>query len=371
MACGHAVEESGREDDFRVEKVAEGLEHPWSLAFVRDERDGAHGQALLTERPGRLHRLDLDSGALETIRGLPPVAVVGQGGLMDVAVHPDYPQTPWIYLTWSAEGEDPGRYATHLGRARLEPDGERLEELEVLHVATPFVTNTGHFGSRIVIDDGYLYVTSGDRRDRDAAQDLASHHGKILRFHLDGTIPEDNPFVAEEGALDAIYSYGHRNPQGLTVHPRTGALWSHEHGQRAGDEVNVVRKGGNHGWPVATHSREYTTGREIGVLPDEHDEVVAPIHVWTDRAFPPSGMAFHHGDAFPEWEGLLLLGALGRRYLGYLELAGDRVVDEGALLVDHGWRIRDVRVHPDRGDVYVLVDAADAPVVRLRPAPGP
>lgn len=366
--CTHAVEESDWQDHFQVETVHGSVDRAWALAFQPDDAS----RALLTERRGALFHIDTDSGDRRAIDGLPDIAAVGQGGLLDVAFHPDYPETEWIYLTYSAEGDEAGRYATHLARARLAPDAEALEDFEVLHVATPFVRNTGHFGSRIVVGgDGYIHYTSGDRRDRDAAQDLGSHHGKTLRVREDGTIPDDNPFVDGDGAKGAIWSYGHRNPQGLTLHPETGALWSHEHGQRAGDEVNVIERGGNYGWPVATWGREYTTGGSIGKTPDESEDTVAPIHYWSERSYPPSGMAFYKGDAFPDWDGALLIGVLGREYLGYLVLDGGnadaRALNEGALLTEEGWRVRDVRVRPDDGTIYVLIDADDAPLVRLVP----
>ncbi|WP_200191428.1 PQQ-dependent sugar dehydrogenase [Halorhodospira abdelmalekii] len=304
---------------------------------------------------------------VEPIAGTPEVALIGQGGLLDVALHPDYPEQPWVYLSYSAAGE--GGYATHVGRGELDLPNRELRNFEVLHVATPFVSGGGHFGSRLLFDaEQHLYVTVGDRRNRYAAQDLQSHHGKVLRLHADGRIPADNPFVEDDEALDAIFSYGHRNAQGMALHPESGAIWINEHGQRAGDEINILVAGGNFGWPIATYSREYSTGGSIGRLPPELPETIDPVHYWEDQAFPPSGMAFYEGEAFPEWQGDLFVGGLGRQYLARFALDGEQLLDEERLLEGHGWRIRDVRVGPHDGYVYVLVDAGSAPLLRLVPA---
>ncbi len=353
------------EHGYEVETVSDGLYHPWSLAFLPDGET-----ALVTERSGELSRVDLDSGERTEIDGVPEVAAVGQGGLLDVALHPDFDDGErWVYLTWAGIDDASGHYATHLGRGIFDEAAEALEDLETLHVATPFVSNTGHFGSRIAFDEsGYVYYTSGDRRNRDAAQDLESHHGKVMRLQADGGIPEDNPFVDDDDALDALYTYGHRNPQGLARHPESGRLWSHEHGERAGDEINILESGGNFGWPIATHSREYSDGSPIGELPEDNPDTVNPIHYWDDQAFPPSGLAIYTGEAFPGWEGDLLMGGLATRlYLARFELDGESVGTEHRLLEDRSWRIRDVRVHPDSGHIYVLVDQSSAPLVRLVP----
>ena len=347
---------------FRVEVVAAGLEHPWGLAFLPD------GRALVTERPGRLNLIDPATGERTEVDGGPDVSAVGQGGLLDVALHPDYPQTAWIYLTWAATHGGGNQYATHTGRARLDADASRLEDLEVLHVATPASTNTGHFGSRIVFDgDGHLFVTSGDRRDRDSAQDLQSLRGKTLRLTADGEIPPDNPFVGDDAADAAIYSYGHRNAQGMAVHPDTGEIWQSEHGPRAGDEINRIVAGGNFGWPIASYGREYTTGADVGDRPPDNPATENPEYYWPERSFAPSGLAFYMGDAFPGWDGDIFVGALARTNLTRLVVSDGEIVAEEALLDDEGLRIRDVRVGPD-GHLHVLVDAASAPWLRLVPA---
>ncbi|MCC5857719.1 MAG: PQQ-dependent sugar dehydrogenase [Ectothiorhodospiraceae bacterium] len=346
-----------------VELVVEGLEHPWSLAFLPDD----NSRALITERPGRLLLVDLNTGDTHVIGGeIPDVAARGQGGLLDVVLHPDYPNYPWVYLSYAAAGE--GGYATHVARAELDTDGLELRQLETLLVAEPFTTGTGHFGSRMVFGtDGLLYITVGDRRNRDSAQDLGSHHGKTLRLEPDGSIPEDNPFTDAADIPHAIYSYGHRNPQGMALHPETTRIWINEHGEQAGDEVNILESGGNFGWPIATYGREYGSGAPIGELPPDNPDTVDPVHYWDEAAFPPSGMAFYFHDGFPEWNGSVFIGGLGRRYLARFPLNGERLGQEERLLQDRNWRIRDVRVRPDNGHVYVLVDAASAPLVRLVP----
>lgn len=347
---------------FRIEVVATGFEHPWGLAFLPD------GRALVTERPGRLNLVDPASGNVREIGGVPAVSAVGQGGLLDVALHPDFPARPWVYLTWAGVPAGDGGHATHLGRGRLDTAAGRLDDVEVLHVATPASTGTGHFGSRIVFDhDGFLYMTSGDRRSRDSAQDLASHRGKTLRFTMEGEIPGDNPFVDNDDALDAIYSYGHRNAQGMAVHPRTGAVWQSEHGPRSGDEINRIERGADFGWPDATYGREYSDGSAIGVLPPDDPDSVDPVYYWEDHSFAPSGLAFHDADEFPGWRGDAFVGSLARTNLTRLVFDGDDViVGEEALLDDEGLRIRDVRSGPD-GALHLLVDAAEAPWLRLVP----
>ncbi|MCH8506823.1 MAG: PQQ-dependent sugar dehydrogenase, partial [Ectothiorhodospiraceae bacterium] len=213
---GDSVDDPGEPVGVAIEEVVDGLEHPWGLAFLPDNPE----LALVTERPGRLSLVNLDNGTVDEISGLPDIAAVGQGGLLDVVLHPDYPNHPWVYLTYSAEG--PGGYATHVGRGQLDVESLRLQGFEELHVATPFTSNSGHFGSRMIFDaDWRLYVTVGDRRQRDSAQDLTSHHGKTLRLEADGSIPADNPFVDDPAAEAAIYSYGHRNAQGMAVNPAT------------------------------------------------------------------------------------------------------------------------------------------------------
>ena len=378
VACASAVANDLEFDEtgYQAEAVVRGLENPWALAFLPQQDDdpgSGPGLALVTERPGRLNVLDLDSGEYYEIEsGIPEVAAVGQGGLLDVAVHPEYAEgEAWVYLTYAAESDEGGEYATHLGRGRLNIEERALEAFEVLLVAEPFDSNNGHFGSRMVFDqENRLYVTVGDRRDRDQAQDLTNYWGTTVRLEDDGSVPSDNPFVDDDDAHDEIYTYGHRNVQGMAVHPETGDIWQNEHGERDGDEINIIdQPGGNYGWPIATHSREYIGGQPIGDLPEERDDVVNPIYYWDgtqyddgQEGFAPSGLAFLDGDLF--------MGNLPYEYLGQFKLEGAEresvtVREERRILGGYG-RIRDVRRHPETDDLYVLVDSPDAPVLRVQ-----
>jgi glucose/arabinose dehydrogenase len=352
-----------------VETVLEPVAEPWSLAPLPDGN-----RMLVTERGGRLRVIDVADGTMRTVTGTPSVYAQGQGGLLDIALHPSFPDTRWVYLTYSASDGN-GRSATHLGRGRLDQDGESLQDFEQLHVAEPFVESSGHFGSRVAFGpDGFVYQTVGDRQFKDfgpdhTGQDLSTEHGVTLRLAPDGAVPDDNPFVDRAGARDAIYSYGHRNAQGLTVHPDTGALWESEFGEEAGDELNVVEAGANYGWPVADEGCRYGTDDPIGVSHSEREDVVAPVYSWPcgSDGFPPSGMTFYSGAAFPSWQGNLFVGGLASQYLARLTVDGRNVTEAEPLLADSGWRIRDVVPAPESGHLYVAVDDTDAPILRLRP----
>ncbi|KTG16581.1 MULTISPECIES: PQQ-dependent sugar dehydrogenase [unclassified Guyparkeria] len=336
-----------------VDTIAEGLHHPWALSFLPD------GDLLITERRGRLWRIDPVSGTRAEIGGTPGVEHRNQGGLLDVALHPGFADNRWVYLTWA--GRCDGGNATHLGRGRLQ--GDRLVDFETLFVATPCVDSGVHFGSRLAFDpDGYLYMTVGERGERQRAQDLDDHNGSVLRLHDDGRIPKDNPFVDRADAMPAIYSYGHRNPQGMAVHPRTGRVWIHEHGPRGGDEINLPVAGGNFGWPIQTYGREYY-GPEIA--PDEVEGVIGPVHQWTP-SIAPSGMAFHDHPGQPDWQGSLFLGALAHRHLVRLQMDGTTVVKESRWLAEREWRIRDVEVGPE-GTLWVITDHSNGRLLRLAP----
>jgi glucose/arabinose dehydrogenase len=350
--CGLTTPPAGAEA--RTETLAQGLDHPWAMAFLPG------GELLVTERSGQLLRLDPATGERRRLGGVPAVDARNQGGLLDVTLHPDFASNRWVYLTWSGAC-GPGN-ATHLGRGRLQ--GDRLADFETLFVATPCVDSTKHFGSRIVFDrDGYLWVTVGERGQRERAQDLADHNGSVLRLNADGSVPPDNPFTERADARDAIYSYGHRNPQGMARHPDTGRIWLHEHGPRGGDEINLPEAGANFGWPRQTYGREYY-GPEIA--PDEVAGIAGPIHQWTP-SIAPSGMAFYTGDRFPQWRGDLFVGALALTHLARLQLDGTEVVAEERLLADRGWRIRAVAQGPDEA-LYVLTDHANGRLVRVTPA---
>ena len=341
---------------FRVAVLVGGLEHPWGMAFLPD------GRVLVTERPGRLRLIT--NGRLEPqpVGGLPPIAVHGQGGLLDVALHPRYAETGWVYLSYAGTGER--GVGTEVLRGRL--NGNQLTDVAVLFRLQPKSGAGQHFGSRLVFDRaGYLYVTLGDRGERDRAQGLDDHRGKIVRLHDDGRVPEDNPFRGRTGARPEIFSYGNRNVQGAALHPGTGVLWAHEHGPQGGDEVNVIRAGQNYGWPVITFGREYGTGIRIGQGTSRAD-VAPPVHVWIP-SIAPSGMAFYTGDRFPRWRGNLFVGALVDRSLVRLELDGERVVREERLMRGAIGRVRDVRSGPD-GYLYLLSDESKGVLARLEPA---
>lgn len=363
-------ESSGRDSgEFVVETVAEGLEHPWGIAFLP-----ADSRLLVTERPGRLSLLDREEGTIESVEGTPDVHAAGQGGLLDVTVHPDFPDESWVYLTYAATNDEGGS-STHLGRGRLHLETTQLTAFEVLHAAEPFVDSNAHYGSRVVFgDDGAVYLTVGDRQFKDfgpdhVAQDLSNELGTTLRLEPDGSVPDDNPFVGESGALDAIFSYGHRNAQGMTVHPETGELWQSEHGEQDGDEINVIERRGNYGWPIASEGCTYGGGDPIGESTHEREDLVAPVYHWecNSGGFPPSGATFYDGDAFTEWRGDLFVGNLAGEYLGRFGVDGRDVEEFDPLLADRGWRIRAIEDDPETGHLYVVVDDDSAPLVRLVP----
>ena len=365
---GDTGPDDGESVEFTVETVADGFTAPWSVAPLPDE-----SALLVTERVGELRLVDPETGDRDRVPGAPTVAAAGQGGLLDIAFHPDFPEPNWVYLTYAA-GDGSGASTTHLGRGRLDTDAPRLRSFERLHAAEPYVESNGHFGSRVVFGpDRLAYVSVGDRQFKDfgpdhVAQDRTNELGCTLRLAPDGSVPDDNPFVDDEGA-DAVFSYGHRNAQGMAVHPETGAIWQSEFGEQDGDELNRLERGANFGWPVADEGCTYGGGDPIGVPHDERDDVVAPMYSWPcpDGGFPPSGMTFYDGDAFPAWQGDLLVGGLASQYLARLTVDGDDVAEGSPLLADRGWRVRDAEVGPDTGHLYVVVDGDDAPIARLVP----
>lgn len=343
-----------------LEPVAGDLEHPWGFAFLPG------GDILVTERPGRL-RLVTEAGLLdEPVDGLPDVYASGQGGLLDVAVSPDFADSGIIFLSYAEAGE--GGAGTAVARARLvlDADSARLEDVEVLFRQQPKVDGGQHFGSRIVVaGDGTLFVTLGERGRKPLAQDLSTHMGKVVRIAPDGSTPPDNPFVGREGALPEIWSYGHRNQQGAALHPDTGLLWTVEHGARGGDEINLPEAGVNHGWPEITYGRDYS-GATIGVG-TEAPGMAQPLHYW-DPSIAPSGLAFYTGDAFPDWRGDLFVGALRGQMLVRLDLGENgTVLGEERLFEGVVGRIRDVRDGPD-GTLWLLTDEDNGALYRLAPA---
>ena len=340
-----------------VEILSDQLAHPWSLAFLPD------GRMLVTERPGRLRLFGAD-GRLDPrpIEGLPPVRGYGQGGLLDVVVHPDFAQNRRVYFSYAEQ--DPRGYGTAVAHGTL--DGHRLNDVKVIFRLQPKTGRTLHFGSRLVFDrEGYLFITLGDRGARHRSQDLGDHAGSLIRLHDDGSIPADNPFVGQNDVLPEIYSYGHRNMQGAALNPVSGQVWTHEHGPQGGDEINVPQPGRNYGWPVITYGAEYVTGFSIGEGTHKTG-MEQPIHYWVP-SIAPSGMAFYSGERFRNWQDDLFVGSLKFRLLVRLRLDGDKVVHEERLLEDELGRIRDVRQGPD-GLIYLLTDADNGRLVRLRPA---
>src|SRR5690606_27233878 len=337
-------------------EVARGLENPWSLAFLPD------GRMLVTERPGRLRIVSPDGRVSAPLAGVPEVQARGQGGLLDVALSPAFDRDRTIFLSYAQPAGGGAR--TAVARARLDVEALRLDQLEVIFAQQDAPPGGHHWGSRLVFGrDGNLFVTLGDRfHHRDRAQDLGSHLGKIVRIRPDGSVPPDNPFVNRAGALPEIWSYGHRNVQGATLHPASGELWAHGHGPQGGDVVNRVQAGRNYGWPVITSGREYVVGTRIGEG-SERADIEPPVLHWTP-SIAPSGMAFYTGEAFPQWQGNLFVGALKFRLLARLVLDGERVVREERLLEGLG-RIRDVRQGPD-GRLWLLDESAGR-VLRIDP----
>jgi len=340
----------------RIVTLARGLEHPWSMAFL------PNGDMLITERSGRLRMLENGRLRPQPISGLPNIISVGQGGLLDVILHPNYRDNGWIYLSYSAPGFE--GMGTEVARARL--DDYRLKDLQVIFRLEKKSQTAHHFGSRLAFDRaGYLYISIGDRGERPRAQMLDDHAGSIIRIHADGRIPADNPFTSQPNTKPEIFSYGHRNPQGMVLHPSTGRLWIHEHGPQGGDELNIIHKGRNYGWPVITYGINYVSGTSIG--DGSHKPgMEQPDYYWVP-SIAPSGITFYTGDRFPQWKGSLFIGSLKFRLLTRLVLDGNSVIKEERLLRDRLGRIRDVRTGPD-GYLYLLTDAANGKLVRLEPA---
>ena len=341
---------------FRVQTVTEGLEFPWGLAFLPD------GRMLVSERPGRL-RLVAADGRLDPkpIEGLPPIAAIGQGGLLDAALHPNFARNTLVYLSYAAEG--PGGYGTEVLRGRL--DGHALRDVQVIFRMQPKSKTSHHFGSRLVFDrKGHLYITLGDRGEMERAQRLDDHAGSVIRLHDDGRVPADNPFVNKPGAKPEKFTLGNRNMQGAALHPQTGEIWAHEHGPQGGDEINIIRAGVNYGWPVITYGRNYGTGTKIGEGTAKPG-MAQPLLYWTP-SIAPSGMAFYTGERFPGWRGNLFVGALAGQMLVRLQLDGERIVHQERLLEGALGRIRDVRQGPD-GLLYLLIDSTQGRIVRLEP----
>lgn len=328
--------------EFRVDTLATGLQNPWGMEFLPD------GRILIVERPGRMRIFENGELLSQEVEGLPPVWSHGQGGLLDVVLHPDYDENGWIYIAYARQGDSGGN--TAISRGRLQ--GNEFVDQELLFHGQPHTGAGHHFGCRIVFDENnYLFTTIGDRGQMNNAQDLSNHNGKVLRINDDGSIPDDNPFIAQSNAMDEIWSYGHRNIQGMGRHPQTGELWSHEHGAQGGDEINLILKGENFGWPLVTHGINYDGSQ---ITPDTTlPGMVDPILHWTP-SIAPCGLAFVDSEMFEPWQHNMLVGALAGQHIQRVVFEGNEVVHTEKILEGFA-RFRDVRQGPD-GYIYVLTE---------------
>ncbi len=356
-ACADAKSPIEPDDDPSVSAtpLVEGLNHPWSLAFV----PGTDQEWLISERSGALRRV-VDGKLLDApVTGVPEVVARGQGGLFDVVPHPHFSDNRRLYISYAKACD--GGAATAVGHG-LYADGE-LKQFQDVFIADACTDTAKHFGGRILFDnDGYLFITVGDRGQRERAQDTGGHGGSVIRVNDDGSVPADNPLVGQDGAKSAIWSWGHRNPQGMALHPETGEPWLNEHGPRGGDEINVVRAGVNYGWPVITYGNEYY-GPDIGQ--EKKEGYAQPLHYWVP-SIAPSGMVFVTSDRYPEWQGDVLSGALKLTHLNRVAFDGTEATSETRYLQERGARIRDVRQGPD-GHLYLLTDAPDGKLLRVEP----
>ena len=341
-----------------VQTVATGLVHPWALAFLPD------GKMLVTERPGRMRIVSAEGQLSPPLKGVPEVWATGQGGLLDVITDRGFAQNRTIFFCYSERTCGGGR--TAVARAKLNDGTGRLDETKVIFRQEGPLSSGNHYGCRIAqANDGNLFVTLGDHFSaRDEAQNLANHLGKVIRIAPDGSAPPDNPFVGRDGAKPEIWSYGHRNEQGLAIHPATGELWEIEHGPRGGDEVNVIAKGKNYGWPVIGFGIDYS-GAKIHEATAK-DGMEQPVKYWVP-SIAPSGAAFYSGKLFPKWNGSLFTGALAGKMLVRLTLNGNTVTGEERLLQNLYERIRDVRQGPD-GALWLLTDNSAGRILRVSPA---
>ncbi|WP_368565750.1 PQQ-dependent sugar dehydrogenase [Pseudoxanthomonas sp. UTMC 1351] len=345
----------------RVTEVVRGLDHPWALAFLPD------GNMLVTERSGQLRRISRDGKVSAPLAGVPKVFAEGQGGLLDVALSPDFASSQRIYLSYSEPGDN-GTAGTAVALATLGEAG--LTDVKVIYRQEPKLEGPNHFGSRLAFDgQGHIFISQGERNKRPTAQELDKLQGKLVRLNLDGSVPRDNPFVGQADVRPEIWSYGHRNMQGMAIDPRTGKLWENEHGPRGGDEINLPQPGKNYGWPIVTHGINYSGLAIPEAEGREKPGMESPYHVW-EKSPGLSGMAFYTGRPGAPWNDSLFLGALAERNLIRLTLQGDKIVGEERLLNEIGERVRDVRVGPD-DSVYVLTDEKDGKLFRIEPPKTP
>jgi glucose/arabinose dehydrogenase len=352
LAAGQVL--ISQEASFRLETVADGLEHPWSLAFLPD------GSMLVTERAGRLRAIRNGELEPQPVPGLPAPAVSGQGGLLDIALHPDFEKNQTLFLSYAHRSG--AGMTTRVARAILDED--RLKDVTVIFEALPRSGTTRHFGGRMAFDgSGYLYISVGDRGEMDRAQNTGDDAGGVHRITVNGEPAPGNPGVDDPGINNTLFTWGNRNIQGMTVHPVTGDIWTHEHGPRGGDEINILKAGTNYGWPEITYGIDYS-GIPI-TLKTEKEGMAQPLHYW-DPSIAPSGMAFYSGAEFPRWQGSLFVGALKMRKLVRLNIENGQVTGEEDLLTTLGERIRDVRTGPG-GSLWLLTDSPQGKVYRIVP----
>lgn len=342
-----------------VETVTDGLEHPWSMTFL------PNGSYLVAERGGTLYHVTKDGSTKTPVTGLPSnIHAKGQGGLFDIALAPDYTKSKHVFIAYAGADKD-GKNNTELARAVYDAQSNSLRDVTTIFTATPKVSGNNHYGGKILLADGYLYLTLGERYNYlKMVQAPDNHLGSVVRLNNDGSVPSDNPFAAGGGAKPAdVFTYGHRNVQGIALRPGTAEIWTHEHGPKGGDEINILRAGTNYGWPTITYGVDYS-GFPISDK-TAADGMAQPLLHWTP-SIAPSGMAFYNGNRFPQWKGDLFVGTLAGHHLRRLEIKGDKVVEQEILLPDSA-RIRDVRAGPD-GYLYLLTDDINGALLRIKPA---
>jgi glucose/arabinose dehydrogenase len=344
--------------DVQVQVLQDKLDHPWSVAFLPDNQT-----LLITERSGQLRSWQQGNGLSQPIGGVPKVWANRQGGLLDVVLAPDFAQSRRVWLSYTT-ADNRGRAGGVVGYGRLSDDNRQLSDFKVVLEQTPKLSSGANIGTRLAFDrQGFVYIAFGDNFASSSAQQLDKLSGKIIRLTKDGTIPPDNPFVDRKGARAEIWSYGMRNPQGLALNPWTQQMWESEHGPRGGDEVNLLEKGKNYGWPLATYGIDYSGQKVPEAKGSEVEGTEQPLHYW--KVSPAiSGMAFYNSARFPQWKNSLFIGALKEKSLIRLQINGEKVVEEQRLLEDRGERIRDVRQGPD-GYLYVLTDAANGKLLKV------
>lgn len=348
-------------ENYKIVTLSQNLNHPWSLAFL------PNGDFLVTERPGALKLISQQTGEISLISGLPVIKQKGQGGLLDIALHPNFEQNKWLYFSYAAKNQH-NVNSTHVARAKWQHTNQQynLTDWQIIFRSNSKYASGRHFGSRLLFDQqGYLYISSGDRGHRPSAQDLSNHAGTIIRLHDDGQIPTNNPFMNQANAQAEIYSYGHRNPQGMALDTDNGEIWTHEHGPQGGDELNLIKAGNNYGWPIITYGKNYVVGTNIGE--GTHKEgMQQPFYYWVP-SIAPSGLAIYKGSKFPEWQNNFFVGSLKFSTLVRLQRHDDNTfIESERMLGELKQRVRDVRIGSDEL-IYVLTDADNGKLLRLEP----